>query len=452
MEWLVVTAILVVGVNTLLWGTVGLIRYVTSRRDRDRPRPTSGRVDRSRVAVLIAARNEESVIASTLRSACRQVGPAQVFVVSDGSTDRTAWIARALGTEVLELSPNRGKAGALVAALEGFGLMDRFEVVLFLDADTTLAEDYFATGLAEFDDPEVVAVAGRAMTRLDPPPASTLGRFLLAYRERYYLAVQYLLKYGQAARAANAVSIVPGFASMYRTGILRRIDIGAPGLVIEDFNMTFEVHAHRLGRIAFRPGSAIAGTQDPVTFRDYTRQMHRWTLGFWQTVRRHRLHGEPFWAALVLYVAELVVSSVLLVAVVPLLAASLMSGAWAAITGDRAAAGLSAAIPGWALLVAVLVPDLLLTLFAICVSRRVPMLRYAPWFTVMRIVDAAICLRSLVEAFDRRRVASGRWTSPVRRRGPEDDLLPPAPPRSPAAPAQTGPASVDGVAASTERS
>ena len=71
MELLLITAILVVGVNTLLWATVGLIRYATSRRDRDRPRPTAGRVHRSRVAVLIAARNEEPVIASTLRSACR---------------------------------------------------------------------------------------------------------------------------------------------------------------------------------------------------------------------------------------------------------------------------------------------------------------------------------------------------------------------------------------------
>src|SRR4029450_7121923 len=97
---------------------------------------------------------------------------------------------------------------------------------------------------------------------------------------------------------------------MYRTRILSSIDIDAPGLAIEDFNMTFEVHARRLGRIAFHPGRAIAYTQDPHTLRDYSKQVERWSLGFWQTLRRHGLHVGRFWCLLAAFVAEVLTSSV----------------------------------------------------------------------------------------------------------------------------------------------
>lgn len=418
LEPFIILAVLIVGVNTLLWGLFGLARYAGSRIRPVRPTPRSGQsVSVEGVAVLIAARDEELVIGHTIASACAQVRPEQVFVASDGSTDDTAGVARRMGANVVELSPNRGKAAALVAAIDQFGLVDRFDAVLLLDADTTLDADYLVSGLVPFDDPKVVAVAGRATTSVDPRPGTWFGRFLVAYRERYYIVVQYLLKYGQAARPANVVSIVPGFASMYRTRILPDIDIAVPGLVIEDFNMTFEVHAKRLGRIAFRPGAAVAHTQDPDRFADYVRQMHRWTLGFWQTVRRHRMRGDRFWGALVLYIVELVVSSVVLLLVVPLIFLSAAAAIWTDASGDvdGPAAVLSQWVPPLTLLLAVLIPDLLLSLIAAILSGKYADLRYALAFPAMRIVDAMMCMRSIVEVLVPRRVASGKWTSPARR-------------------------------------
>ena len=69
--------------------------------------------------------------------------------------------------------------------------------------------------------------------------------------------------------------------------------------------MTFEIHAKKLGRIAFHPSAAVAYTQDPDNLQDYTRQVRRWILGFWQTVRRHRLQAGKFWFVLVFYIIEL---------------------------------------------------------------------------------------------------------------------------------------------------
>ena len=135
---------------------------------------------------------------------------------------------------------------------------------------------------------------------------------LTSYRERTYVAVQTMHKFGQAASRANAVAIVPGFASMYRTEILEHVDIDAPGLAIEDYNMTFEIHSKQLGRVAFDPRSARAYTQDPDSLREYVKQMSRWNLGFWQTLLRHRVRLRVFWVSLLLFAFEVVVSSLLL--------------------------------------------------------------------------------------------------------------------------------------------
>src|SRR5919108_479400 len=63
------------------------------------------------VAVVVASRNGERTIADTIRSA---VGQADVYVVSDGSSDETAAVARAAGAEVMALEQHRRKLGKIV--------------------------------------------------------------------------------------------------------------------------------------------------------------------------------------------------------------------------------------------------------------------------------------------------------------------------------------------------
>lgn len=429
----VLMVVLVLGINTLLWGGTGIVRALVRLSRKRRAAQSEPNLSVDDVAVLIAAHNEELVIAHTIRSALSVgVSSSHIFVASDGSSDTTADIARSLGAQVLELDPNRGKAGALAAAIEHFELAEHFEVVMLLDADTRLAPDYMTTGLPLFDGDNVVAVAGRAATITEPESPTRMGRFLVAYRERFYVVVQFVLKYGQAARPANVVSIVPGFASMYRTRILSSIDISAPGLAIEDFNMTFEVHAKRLGRIAFHPAAAIAYTQDPDTFRDYTKQLRRWSLGFWQTVRRHGFHFRRFWGALVLFIFELLTSSIALLLTVPLLLVSLGVSGWEALSGDRGGflSLFPQLVPPLAVLLGVLIPDFALTIFVVLVTRRPRYLLLGLGFPLMRVVDAMICLRTLPEAYFPRMFghSNGTWKSPVRRTAvseePRGDALP----------------------------
>jgi biofilm PGA synthesis N-glycosyltransferase PgaC len=439
----VLLVVLILGVNTLFWTTVGILRWVMERRTRN-SRRTSARHRRrksahrarhragtrsatmgargmghrfrpSDVAVLIPAHNEAAVLENALQAAALLLPLSNIHVVSDGSTDETADVARDFGVHVLELVPNRGKAGALHAAIQHFQLRRRFRVVLFLDADTRLAPDYLTTALPEFDDPDVVAVAGRVKCLLDPPPRTRMGRVLVSYRSRLYAVVQLLVKYGQAARWANVVSIVPGFASMYRTDVLHAIDITAPGLVIEDFNMTFEVHAKRLGRIAFRPDAAVAYTQDPDTLRDYLRQIRRWSLGYWQTIRLHGLRARRFWLVLLLQIFELLSSSVLLVTMLPVMLFTL----YCETLGDgygrlqllrREVVG---TLHPQYVLIGFILPDVLLTVFAAIALQRPGMVLLAPLFPALRLAEAYVCLRTLPTAWRTR--SSGKWVSPVRR-------------------------------------
>ncbi len=67
------------------------------------------------LTILVAARDEEDVIASTVRGLRRQFPAAEVIVADDGSRDRTADVAEEAGAIVLRL-PRRGKGQALSLA------------------------------------------------------------------------------------------------------------------------------------------------------------------------------------------------------------------------------------------------------------------------------------------------------------------------------------------------
>jgi poly-beta-1,6-N-acetyl-D-glucosamine synthase len=411
---------LVLGVNFTLWGTVGLVRVVDEHvfPRRSRPaRPTSSSeevLDVTDVALLIPAHNEELVLGRTVAAAAAVLPVENIYVVSDGSDDATEIIAKELGANVLRLAPGRGKASALTAGLRSFELGAHYKVVLLLDADTELSHDYLTRGLKQFADPGVVAVAGATTTDWHPHESSLVTRFLLAHRDRVYVLTQLLQKFGQCWRRVNVVHIVPGAASMYRVEALDQIELDAPGLVIEDFNMTFEVHHKRLGRIAFDPG-VRAYTQDPDNFRDYTRQVRRWCLGFWQTVRRHGFWASQFSLALVLTVFELLMSSLFIVSL-PLVLLTLglnelLGGSFAGIS--EPAAFLADAYDPKLLFLAVVLPDYALTVLVAIIQRRPQYLLLGLGFLGMRVVDAGTALYTLPLAWARR--SSGRWVSPTRR-------------------------------------
>ncbi|MER7079005.1 Glycosyltransferase, catalytic subunit of cellulose synthase and poly-beta-1,6-N-acetylglucosamine synthase [Saccharopolyspora kobensis] len=416
--WLL--AIAVFGANFALWGMIGLLRLLDGWRTRRSTVVGLDRFDRALgvddVAVLIPAHNEEAVIADSLAAITALVPPENVHVVSDGSTDRTVELARDCGVQVISTARNVGKAGALKEAIRRFDLVERFPVVMLLDADTHVQPGYFAAALPLFDDPEVVAVAGCVRTNWRGRGLGPVGKLVALHRQRIYTMTQYLLKFGQTWRRTNATHIVPGFASMYRTEVLPRIEVNPPGLVIEDFNMTFEVYQKRLGKVGFTP-SAVAATQDPGCLKDYVKQCKRWALGLWQTVRLHPPRANLFTAMLALLLLEMLTSSLLLVVlpivVVVLLLAELLPALPQVPVFGEAHQFVSGFATPSALLFGVLVPDLLLTCVVALLHRQPRYLLVGLLFLPLRVLDAAIALYAIPGAWLTK--SSGRWRSPGRR-------------------------------------
>jgi len=366
------------------------------------------------VAVLIAAHNEALVIEQTLAAIMELVPLSSVHVVSDGSTDNTVQLARRAGVNVIETKENLGKAGALHEAIERFVLLERFRAVMLLDADTRVQPGYFDAALPIFDSPEVVAVAGCVKTDTERA-LSPMGNLLVGHRQRIYAIGQRVLKYGQTSRHFNATPIVPGFASIYRSEVLPRIDMNPPGLAIEDFNMTFEVYQKQLGKVGFTL-AAVAVTQDPDNLHDYIRQTKRWALGLWQTVRRHPPRANLFTAMVALLLFEAVVSSLmfllvpmlLLVFAVPELVGGAQYWPWFAPVYTDVAAHVQLSTVFFGLVV----PDYALTVVVALLERRPRLLLYGFFFPLMRLVDAAIGIYAIPMAWLSR--SNGRWKSPTR--------------------------------------
>ncbi len=414
MSWWPV-AIIVFGVNFTVWASIGLVRLIEESWAKRRRRSAAPSMTVHDVAVLIPAHNEELVIEASIEAIAALVPRCNVHVVSDGSTDRTAELARRCGVNVIETRTNVGKAGALEEAIDRFGLVERFGAVLLLDADTTIEPGYFDAALPHFDDPKVVAVAGAVRTHWHERGLSLIGKVLVCHRQRIYAISQRLLKFGQTWRFTNATHIVPGFASLYRTSVLPLIEMNPPGLVIEDFNMTFEVYQKRLGKVAFSLG-AIAVTQDPDNLRDYVRQIKRWGLGLWQTVRRHPPRLSLFSAMLTMLLLELLTSSMFFL-VLPLLVLILAvptvypdALSWPGITPahDLVATHMSLQV----LLLAVTGADVALTCLVALIERKFRFLALWVFFPFLRVLDAAVALYVFPKAW---LSSTGRWTSPARR-------------------------------------
>ncbi len=83
------------------------------------------------VTAVVPAYNEEATVGQVIETLldCPEID--EIVVVSDGSSDRTAEIARMYPVRVLELTENVGKGGAMKAGVDEAS----HEIILFIDAD-----------------------------------------------------------------------------------------------------------------------------------------------------------------------------------------------------------------------------------------------------------------------------------------------------------------------------
>ncbi len=128
-----------------------------------RPRPRRRAPIQLRVSVVIAAHNEEPVIAAKVANVLASDYPRElieVVVASDGSTDATVEEARRGGADVVLDLPRIGKISALNAAVKHAA----GDILTFTDADCTFEPETLKELTANFADPQVGGVSANEVT------------------------------------------------------------------------------------------------------------------------------------------------------------------------------------------------------------------------------------------------------------------------------------------------
>jgi glycosyltransferase involved in cell wall biosynthesis len=87
-----------------------------------------------RTLVIIPAYNEQEALPGTVQELLAHQPDLDVVVISDGSTDQTAAVARSLGVRVLELPFNLGIGGALRTGFL-FAVREGYDAAVQFDAD-----------------------------------------------------------------------------------------------------------------------------------------------------------------------------------------------------------------------------------------------------------------------------------------------------------------------------
>ncbi|MFL6584398.1 MAG: polysaccharide deacetylase family protein [Chthoniobacterales bacterium] len=370
---IVATALVVVRTLIVMW-----------LASRFRRRPVAEVADP--LSVLIAAYNEEKVIAGTLRALLTTDygGEIEVIVIDDGSADETAAQVEQVAAEDKRVrllrQENRGKARALQRALSAA----RNGIVVFLDADTHFQKDTLRRLVQPFADERVGAVSGHAKV-------GNLRTFIARCQ-----ALEYTCGFNLDRRAYdrwNCITVVPGAVSALRRSAIDQAGGLSLETLAEDTDLTLTLHKRRT-RIVYMPG-AIAWTEAPETVRALAKQRFRWAYGTLQCLWKHRdMVFNPRYRALGWFSLPSVwFFQIVLVAITPvvdlLLIASLPFAIWRAVLPfiliflamDVILATLACAFEG----------ENLLNAWRILPMRFIyrPMLSYVIWKAILRALKGA---------------------------------------------------------------
>ncbi len=233
-------------------------------------------------SVVLAAYNEEGVIARTLHSVLASEYPIhELIVVDDGSSDATAArvreVARRDARVLLITQPNGGKSSAMnngVAAASG-------DVIVTLDADTILTPDSITNLVRHFAVPgaeRLGAVAG----------VVAVGNRTKNLMTRWQ-ALEYLTMIGlerSSQDALGAINIVPGACAAWRREAIVEAGGYSTDTLAEDCDLALTLH--QLGWRITQDDDAYAYTEVPETLDALLKQRERWTYGTLQAMHKHR--------------------------------------------------------------------------------------------------------------------------------------------------------------------
>lgn len=228
-------------------------------------------------AFVIAAHNEEPVIANLVASIRAQDYPSElveVFVVADACTDDTARAAREAGAVVYERNDlaRKGKSWVLDYAFDRIlkEYPDRFEGFFVFDADNILAPDYITEMNKAFDAGHYVVTGYRNSKNFDTSWISS------SYALHFLREAKFL---NNARMLLGTSCTISGSGWLVSERIVRAMHGWDFHTLTEDLQFSTFCAFNRV-RIAYAPAEFF--DEQPVTFRASWTQRLRWSKGFLQ--------------------------------------------------------------------------------------------------------------------------------------------------------------------------
>ena len=229
--------------------------------------------------VVIPAHNEGISILHSVKSVVNANYPKnklQLIVVDDGSSDDTyAIVDRYRAENKINLwlihQENAGKAHALNNGLRNYAVG---ELVMCLDADSTIAPEALRKAAWHFRDSRVVALSSNVKIR----PTGTLFNLIQIFE---YI-VCYQMK--RASSLFNIEYIIGGIGSTFRHSTLKKVGYYDTDTITEDIDLTMKLL--QLGNKEHRViygADVITYTESVLDMSGLIRQRFRWKYGRAQT-------------------------------------------------------------------------------------------------------------------------------------------------------------------------
>jgi len=266
-------ALLVIGLFTLYYIYFAVVYLL--KRDR----MPQVKKEKYSFLVLVPAHNEEMTLPKTLQSISSLHYPRHllnVLVVADNCNDKTAQIAQMMGVECLVRTNMRevGKGYALKWGIDH--ISDReFDVLVIIDADTRIDEDFLTWMNHEFSEGACVA---QGFNHISNPYQSPLTRLM---EVTSYL--KNMLYYG-GKRKIGLSSALMGTGMAFHRDIIHKYGWTAFS-VGEDWEQTC-IYAHAGIPVVFVERAKIYA-EEAATFRQGYSQRIRWAGGKYQTSWRY---------------------------------------------------------------------------------------------------------------------------------------------------------------------
>lgn len=307
-----------IGLHLFSWGSWIVLALTTLmgihavRVLRSRPRPLPEALSEATqdtwpfVSLLVAAKNEEAVIANLVKNLCSLNYPDyryELWVIDDNSTDRTPLLLEQLSGEYKQLKVFRrpagasgGKSGALNQVLP----LTRGEIVAVFDADARVSADMLRRVIPAFDRQEVGAV--QVQKAISNPSVN--------FWTRGQTAEMALDSFFQQQRVAiGGIGELRGNGQFIRRSALERCGGFNEETITDDLDLTIRLHLDRWDiDFLLEPAVQEEGVTPAISL---WHQRNRWAEGgyqryldYWRPIFRNRMGRRKTWDMFMFWITQ----------------------------------------------------------------------------------------------------------------------------------------------------